>query len=164
MKNLKHNERGFGLLLPLIIVTVLAVVALIAWAVYSKQTTNNQTNNSTAKGDVLMIVRYAGGLCPNNQVCSTDHKIYDDGTFENHTKLSVTEVDQLKDTISTTDFLRYQDNPEPACESFHDGTDEILVFPQKYSDKTFTLCQLQIPANDPAISFINKLVQSHEIR
>lgn len=164
MKNLKHNERGFGLLLPLIIVVVLAVGALVVWAVYSKQTPDNQTNNSTTKGDVLMIVRYAGGLCPNNQVCSTDHKVYDDGTFENHTKLSAADVSQLKETINSTDFLKYQDNPEPACQSFHDGSDEILVFPQKHPDKTFTLCQLQIPANDPAISFINGLIQSHEIR
>lgn len=163
MKNLRPSESGFGLLLPIAIVAMLAVAAFVAWLIYAKQTANNQLEKPVAKGDVVMIVRYAGGLCPNNQICSTDYKVYDDGTFENHAKLSTKDLSQLKETINNTDFLGYKANPEPACPSFHDGLDKILLFPQKYPDKTFTLCQLQIPANDPAISFINGLIQKQEI-
>lgn len=162
MKKLRHGEGGFGLLLPIAIVAALVVAVLVVWLIYAKQTANNQLETPDAKGDVVMIVRYAGGLCPDNQICSTDYKVYDDGTFENHAKLSAKDLSQLKETINNTDFLKYNANPEPACPSFHDGLNEILLFPQKYSDKTFTLCQLQIPANDPAISFINELIQKQE--
>jgi hypothetical protein len=74
------------------------------------------------------------------------------------------EVADLKQIINSTDFTMYAPNPQPNCPSFVDGTDLVLLFPQKYGDRMFTTCMLEIPANDKAFTHINNLLQSHYIQ
>lgn len=113
--------------------------------------------------DALMTLTSSGGYCagPCEHVV---YNLYESGEFESHTKLSNSEVAQLKDIINNTDFLKYGENPNPKCPSFVDGSDQVLLFPQKYGYKTFTLCMLGIPEDDPAFKFIEKLIKSHAIQ
>lgn len=117
-------------------------------------------NNQSSSSEVLMVVSYVGGLCPEG-VCRSDHNLYGSGAFDDHTPLNSNEITQLEQVITSTDFLSYKENPDPACQSFVDGSDLTLAFPQKYPDKSFTLCTLQIPTGDTAISFITNLIERH---
>lgn len=160
---LKFKQR-IWLLIALVTVTILSLVAIVYGVTRPSQTVDPlaDPNTSASSTEVLMVVKYIGGLCPNNQVCSQEYKLYADGIFDEHTKLSSSEVSQLKTVINETDFLQYKQNPNPACASAYDGADEVLVFPQKYTDKSFTICALEIPSNDTAISFINDLIEAHK--
>lgn len=158
---MKTKKQGFSVVEALIILVVIGLVTSVSWYVYSHRNSASISENQSVSSKTLMTVSYAGGLCSNNEVCSSEYKLYEDGTFQNHTKLNSKEATQLKETISNTDFLKYQKNPKPNCPSYSDGSDEILSFPQKYPDKSFKLCELQIPSDDPAITFINNLIQNH---
>jgi prepilin-type N-terminal cleavage/methylation domain-containing protein len=154
---MKKNPNGFSLIEGLLALVIIGVIVSVGWYAYSR----SNTANGPVSTEPLMIVRYAGGLCSDGKVCSSEYKLYEDGSFQGHTKLESQEVTQLKEIISNTDFLEYKNNPKPNCASAYDGTDEFLTFPQKYPDKSFMLCGLQIPHDDPAINFINGLIQNH---
>lgn len=107
-----------------------------------------------------MVVTSSGGMCAH----SCDHPIYnlyESGIFEGHKKLNGFEVSQLKNILDTTDLTQYGPSVNPHCESFVDGFDQVLLFPQKYGNKTFTVCMLNIPQNDKAFSYINQLLKTH---
>ncbi len=108
-----------------------------------------------------MIVGYSGGLCADGNECSGINKLYSDGKFENRTDVNKKELAELNKIIESTNFTNYPKNPYPHCPSASDGSDEFLEFPQKYPDKSFKLCELQIPPNDPAITYINNLIDNH---
>lgn len=110
-----------------------------------------------------MTVTSSGGMCA-KECEHSSHNLYDDGRFEGHTKLNSSEVAELKNIIETTDFLKYGANPRPDCQSFVDGFDQVLLFPQKYGDKSFTPCMLDIQEDDPAFSYISKLLKNHYIQ
>ena len=159
--------RSSSIFWPLLVIAVF-IMATLAWALYHEHMFSRLSDTLTPpKGEVLMIVSYQGGLCPNSSnnggVCSSQYKVYSGGTFELHTKLSAKEIAKLEETITNTDFLQYQTNPHPNCPSYSDGEDEILSFPQKYPNKSFTVCQLLIPKNDPGITFINELIENHQV-
>jgi hypothetical protein len=135
---------------PLVIVALIILIG----GVYLWQT-------GKPSGAVMMKVIYRGGLCSTGNICESSHRLYENGVFEGHTKLNRTELNKLKATITNTDFLGYGVNPRPNCQSAVDGSDEVLEFPQKYPGQSFTLCLLNIPANDSAVSYINKLIDDH---
>lgn len=164
MKNYNKNNSGFGLIETLIIALLVIILGLASWYVYShrKKNPSSASENQSITTKPLMTVSYVGGLCSNNKVCSSKYNLFDDGSFQQHKKLSALEVAQLKETINKTDFLNYQQNSKPNCPSYVDGSDEILAFPQKYPGKSFKLCELQIPTNDTSINFINGLIKTHQ--
>lgn len=158
---MKNNQKGFGIV-P--IIAALLVIVIVGVIVYqSKNKSQDIDSVVTYDSRALMTVTSSGGLC--NGPCNHPvHNLYDNGKFEGYNKLSSSEVSQLKNIIDATDFTKYSPNPSPHCQSFVDGLDQVLLFPQKYNDKTFTTCMLDIPENDKAFSYINKLLDSHYIQ
>ncbi len=107
-----------------------------------------------------MIVTSSGGLC-SGPCRNTIDNLYENGKFGDFKPLSSSEILKLKNIIETTDFLMYASNSNPNCQSFVDGSDQVLLFPQKYGNKTFIPCKLDIPKNDVAFSYIYQLLKSH---
>lgn len=158
---MKDNQKGFGVIFVGIILLVVIIIAGAGFVVYrSKQTTDPVKSIDSRP---LMTVTYRGGLC--NGLCNHPvYNLYDSGEFEGYKRLSSSEVSELKHIINTTNFTKYGDNPHPGCQSSVDGLDQVLLFPQKYGNKTFTTCMLDIPENDKAFSYINRLLESHYIQ
>ena len=67
----------------------------------------------------------------------------------------------MKSVIKDTDFFKYGLKRPSRCESDFDGSDQVLLFPQKYGNKEFTTCAMNIPVNDPAFAYINGLLETH---
>jgi hypothetical protein len=154
---------------PLLIalsLTALAVAGFVGWFVFFNQSPKAPSVTPGVNSQVVMVVKYVGGLCPSYDSkggCSTEYKLYDDGNFEGHYKVSSDEINRLKATIEGSDLTTYKTKSNPKCQSFVDGQDEVLSFPQKYPDQTFTTCMLEIPSNDSLISLVHSLIQSHEV-
>ncbi len=111
--------------------------------------------------NTILVVTSSGGMCSGG--CNhPKYRILNDGTFEGHRKLSSSEVSELKEVINDTDFTEYTTNIDPKCQSFVDGSDEVLIFPNKHGDNRFTTCMLNIPENDKAYSFIHNLLNISE--
>lgn len=161
---MRKNQKGFGLVLALILIVLVAVVIAGLMVYKSKQESSKETESTISYNSAaLMTVTSSGGLCAS--ACNHPvYNLYESGKFEDHKKLNSSEVSRLKNTIEDTDFLKYKPNPNPKCESFYDGSDQVLLFPQKYGDKTFTTCMLDIPTDDPAFTYIDKLLESHYIK
>ena len=174
MRNSKPYSLGFVHIILLFVVFVISLI--LGWFVLSKynvvkapqdndveqvDSEKEPVDNEVSDTDVLMIVRYEGGLCAENKICSEKYNLYGDGSFDEHTKLTSSELKKLKQLINKTDFLKYEKETDPDCQSFVDGSDEILEFPSKYPNKSFTLCTLQIPSDDKAINYINELIEKH---
>jgi hypothetical protein len=165
MKKLRREANGFALLEILLGVAIVIAIGLATYILYQKnhQSTGTSTvATSTTNNSVIMVLDYTGGLCASGNTCSNQYNLYADGTFQKHTKLTTTEVSDLKKVIAETDFSKYPKNPKPNCPSYVDGSDESLAFPQKYKATSFKLCELVIPASDPAITFINNLIDTHQ--
>jgi hypothetical protein len=161
---MKNNQNGFGIVFGIITLLVVIVIAGAGLMIYrSKHNAQDAGPTKSYDSQALMTVTSSGGLC--NGPCNHPvYNLYDNGKFEGYKKLSGSEVSELKQIISTTDFTKYGPNPHPSCQSFVDGSDQVLLFPQKYGNKTFTTCMLDIPENDKAFSYINKLLESHYIQ
>lgn len=176
IRNSKLYNLGFVHIVFLFVAFVIALI--LGWSVLSiynvvKAPQDNEVkqvdseakpvDNEVSESDILMVVRYQGGLCADNKICSEEYKLYGDGSFDEHTDLSSSELKKLKQLINKTDFLKYEKETNPNCQSFVDGSDEILEFPSKYPDKSFTLCTLQIPSDDETINYINALIEKHKV-
>lgn len=161
---MKNNQNGFGILPIIVALLVIVIVGVAGVMVYqTKHKSDDIDSIKTYDTHALMTITSSGGMC--NGPCNHPvHNLYDNGKFEDYKKLSSSEVSQLKNIIDTTDFTKYSPNPSPHCQSFVDGSDQVLLFPQKYGNKTFTTCMLDIPENDKAFSYINKLLDSHYIQ
>lgn len=154
----RKNNRLLILILVGLFIIIITAVGLFVYR--SKQKSQDAGSGISYKPSALMVVTSQGGLCAGpceHQV----YNLYDSGKFEGYKKLSREEVSKLKEVIESTDFLKYGPNPNPRCESFVDGSDQVLLFPQKYGDKTFTPCMMDIPANDTAFMYINSLLRTH---
>lgn len=168
-RNFKSYNLGYVHIILLLGIFIIALI--LGWFTFSKYNVVKAPKDSDAglvdsdinisESDVLMIVRYEGGLCAENKICSEEYKMYGDGSFDEHTDLSSSELKKLKQLINKTDFLKYEKETDPDCQSFVDGSDEILEFPSKYPDKSFTLCTLQIPSDDETFDYINDLIHEH---
>jgi hypothetical protein len=161
---MKNNQNGFGIILSMVAILVVAIVAGAGFLVYrSRHKAQETASVKPYDSQALMTVTSSGGLC--NGPCNhTVHNLYDNGKFEDYKKLSSSEISQLKNIIEVTDFTKYGPKPNPHCQSFVDGSDQVLLFPQKYGNKAFTTCMLDIPENDKAFSYINELLESHYIQ
>lgn len=157
---MKSKQHGFGLAILIFIFLIVSVVGVAGFIVYQVKYRDKKISSENSKP--LMIVTADGGLCAGSCFHSVNN-LYDSGKFDKYKKLNSSEVSELRHIINTTDFLKYGSNANPKCGSFVDGEDQVLLFPQKYGNKTFTPCMLDIPENDPAFSFINKLLKSHYI-
>lgn len=156
---MNHKLSGHGRLPIIIAILLFAGLIAVMFSLNRDKTQSTQNSDSRA----LMSVTSSGGMC--NGPCGYPvHNLYDSGKFDGHKNLSSTEVLQLKNIIDTTDFTKYGPNPSPKCESFADGFDRVLLFPQKYGNTTFTTCMLNIPENDEAFSYINKMLDSHYLQ
>lgn len=167
MKPARRAQDGFGTVIIVCLIGVLAGLSAAGWAVYQYQTKARLADQKyTPSGEVLMIVGHRGGLCASSdnsvEACNRRDNLYANGAFENHTALKSSEIVKLRSIITETDFLKYKKKAYPYCESYVDGTDTVLIFPQKYPRKAFTLCELDIPAKDPTIKYMNDLIQAHQ--
>jgi len=77
------------------------LVVLFVWLFASSRFTG------VANGGIVMVVRYEGGLCPDNSMCSSEYKLYENGVFDGHDRASSQEISELQRVIDQTDFLQY---------------------------------------------------------
>lgn len=154
-----YNKNPKLLIISLIILNVL-FLGLIIWLTYSHY---QRVSFESDGNNVVMIVKYSGGLCANNQICQSSNKIYSNGTYQGNKSLTKNEVATLSNYINTTDFNNFDKNPSPKCQSFVDGSDLVLEFPQKYPNKSFTPCMLSIPKDNPTMLYINNLISTHQV-
>jgi hypothetical protein len=159
------NQRGFGAAWIILLLVAIGILGVCGRLLYqsSRDTSVAPVTSKNQSLKPLMIVTSSGGDCdgPCNHPI---YKLYEDGTFEGHKKLTSAEGSELKKLISQTDFLKYSLNTTPKCQSFVDGADQQLLFPHKYEDKTFTPCMLNIPSDDTTFSYITNLIKSHSIK
>ena len=152
------------ILILILVSLVLGSAATTGYFVYkAHQKSVNAAYGPDYNPDALMTVTSSGGLCAS--ACNyPTYNLYENGKFEGYKRLSGSEVSKLKDIIKDTDFTRYGPNPHPKCESFYDGSDQVLLFPRKYGGKTFTTCMMDIPDHDPAFGYIDRLLESHYVQ
>ncbi len=162
---MKKQQAGFGGISILLLLVVLGIIGTIGWLMYQTDHKPDKTSGASKPqhGVALMIVTSSGGLC-DGPCKHPRYYLYDDGIFEGYKKLTGSEVSQLKHILDNADLVKYAPNPQPHCESFVDGWDQVLLFPQKYGDQTFTPCMLAIPSSDPTFTFIDNLLESHALR
>jgi hypothetical protein len=154
---MKHKRILILAFLLLLILSYVAIVAIKSKFKYREADLAKSVDKSA-----LMTVTSSGGMCAGT--CNHPaYNLYETGKFEGHSKLTSSEVTGLKQTITVTNFEKYAPNPKPNCQSFVDGVDQVLFFPQKYGNKPFTVCMLDIPVDDEAFLDINKLIDSHHI-
>lgn len=113
----------------------------------------------------LVKVEYSGGLCQTDdgagKICSSTETIYTSGLYTGGSKLSETEIVELERLIEQSDLNSIPPNQNPNCPSFSDGQDLSFVYPTKYDEQRFTLCQLSTAETDPLLSYTTKLVTEH---
>lgn len=162
---MKKKQIGFSLAAILIALVLVSIVGVAGWWVY-KSNKKNDEHVSVKFYDptALMVATYSGGWCSNGPCNHPTYSLYEDGAFEGHTKLSSSELAQLKKIITDTDFSKYSPKLNPLCNSSSDGRDQVLIFPKKYGNRTFTPCQLDTQGNDAAFSYINGVIESHYIQ
>ncbi|MBL8159050.1 hypothetical protein JNJ66_01190 [Candidatus Saccharibacteria bacterium] len=109
----------------------------------------------------LMVISYTGGMCAGGQTCHSEHAIYEDGTFIGMSRLSPDEVSKLKRLVAETKIPTYKERKQAYCQSYADGLDLSVAFPQRYPGKTYTLCKLDMPIDDPIDTYIGELISNH---
>ncbi len=114
----------------------------------------------TVNRGTVMVVGYQGGLCSDGE-CSVEYKLYENGVFEGHKKVSNEELAVLKQVIDKTYFLEYSFDSNAFCQSYADGQDLVLTFPGRYEDQSFRPCSLAIPSDDTSIQYIKDFITNH---
>ena len=142
------------------LIFVLAGVISIALIVATTWFVTSGGFVSTLNKGTVMVVGYQGGLCPEGE-CSVEYKLYENGVFEGHKKVSVDEVAKLKQVLNQTDFLQYSLDENAFCQSYADGQDLVLKFPGRYEDKSFRPCSLDIPSDDTSIQYIKGFISRY---
>lgn len=156
---MKLNRKYSKTTLFIISILILGIAVAAGYMVY-----RSKHKDHTISTHALMVVTYTGGMCGYGPCNASVYNVYENGTFENNKKLNSSEVDKLKEIINTTDFLAYKPKSlATGCPSAVDGTDLGLMFPAKYGEKTFKPCEMDIPKNDTAITYIEDLIKSHYI-
>ncbi|MBN9397751.1 hypothetical protein BGO18_03830 [Candidatus Saccharibacteria bacterium 47-87] len=150
-KKVKPNK---GIIIAICLASFVLVV-LFVWLFASSRFTG------VANGGIVMVVRYEGGLCPDNSMCSSEYKLYENGVFDGHDRASSQEISELQRVIDQTDFLQYDFDKNAVCQSYMDGQDLVLQFPDKYENQSFRPCSLHIPAHDTSIQYIEDFIESH---
>lgn len=125
---------------------------------------------ASLRGDVVMIVSGRGGMCPSGPCNYDQYKLFESGEFEYHQNLDRSELDRLEEIISKPGFEDM--NPSSYqifCDSFVDGRDLVLTFPQKYGAKEFIPCEMSPRQKladgsytDPDIAYIVSLIRSDD--
>lgn len=162
---MKHNQDGFGLMVLLVTLLVVAIAGVTGVLIYRLNNDPQKTNSEmTPDTRAIMAVTANGGLCSDGPCAHPVRSLYDNGEFEDSRKLSDSEVTQLKKIINETDFTKYGANSGLSCQSAVDGSDRVLLFPAKYGNKTFTPCMLDIPKDDSAFVYINQLLITHYLQ
>lgn len=162
---MRKNQTGFGLM-PVLGALLIVFIIGFAGALVYQANYRFRGNKSAQTHDsrTIMTVGWSGGLCADGPCNDTRSSLYDSGEFEGYTSLDASEVSELKAIIDAIDFASYERKLDPQCASFVDGQDQVLQFPQKYGDRKFVACTLDIPGNDKAFSYINDLLASHRIK
>ena len=110
------------------------------------------------KPTVLVEVNYTGGLCSTGKVCNITEKIYTNGKYTSHPKLSSGQIERITQEIEKSDLNSLKPNREPDCPSFVDGQDVSFIFPDKYGDQKFTLCQIENYKTVPLFSYLLSII------
>lgn len=138
-----------------ILIILVGIILLSNLTVLAVVYINNQ-ESIKRDSQALMIITGSGGMC-DGPCDHSRYRVFDDGIYENNKKLTASQINQLKQAINDTDFLRYGLKANPTCPSFADGVDTVLIFPQKYKDKEFVLCRMDIPDDDKTFDVIDSI-------
>ena len=153
----------------IVIAAIVIVTGLVGTAVVINNTPRRHSMKNTEFGivyapDAVMSITNNGGLCASPGCVHETYNIYDDGEFDDHKKLSRTEISRLKQIIDSTNFKQYARKSDPNCQSIMDGIDLVLLFPQKHGSETFYPCTLDIARDDETFIYIDQLLKSRGFR
>ncbi|HEX8226866.1 MAG TPA: hypothetical protein VF572_03285 [Candidatus Saccharimonadales bacterium] len=122
-----------------------------------------QADNVEKTADNVVFVRVQqGGLCPgadgSGKMCRDEATLYSNGDFGTKS-LTAEQVAEARSRIAAADFSSYieKSSDEASCPSDTDGSDIAYRFPAKQGDKLFTVCKLNIPANDRLFTYLQTL-------
>ncbi len=124
---------------------------VIFWAIGKSQ---EEKESNIQKDRVVMIVTSRGGMCANGPCQHSRYSLYEDGRFEGHEKLSVSEVASIKRIASKTSFSTMSaPEQDRECDSYVDGQDTVLIFPTIYGDRQFVPCEMLSDENYATSSY-----------
>lgn len=142
-----------GIIIAVCLISI-GLIAVVVWLFASDRLA------SVANGGVVMVVRYEGGLCPDDP-CASEDKLYENGFFDGHERVSSQELSELKQVLNQTDFLQYSFDKNAFCQSYADGQDLVVEFPGRYDNKSFRPCSLDIPNGDTSIQYVKDFIANH---
>lgn len=123
------------------IVTLSIATGIILWSIGKAQEENEK---AIKKDHVVMIVTSRGGMCSDGPCSHPSYSLYDDGSFEGHDSLTKSEVESIKRIATKANFSKMSVPAEDRrCDSYADGQDTILIFPNIYGDRQFVPCEMQ---------------------
>ncbi len=107
-----------------------------------------------------MIVTSRGGFCPNEH-CNPRYSLYEDGKFENHQSLTKTEVARIKKIASKLSFsMMTVSEQDRQCNSYVDGQDTVLIFPNIHGNKQFVPCEMTTGRDGNDLDYILSLIRT----
>lgn len=142
------------------IVSVSVIIFSIAAAVIVWSINKNREENPTKNDQVVMIVTSRGGLCPDER-CNPRYSLYEDGKFENHQNLTKAEVAKIKEIASKPSFsMMTVPEQNQQCNSFTDGQDTVLIFPNIHGNRQFVPCEMTTEIDGSDLDYILSLISS----
>lgn len=156
----KHaNNSSHKWLWPTIIsasvIIISIITAIIVWSI------SKNGDESPVKNDhVVMIVTSRGGLCPNGPCNHPRYSLYENGQFEDHQRLSSADITKIKEIVSDPSFSAMTIPAQDRwCESYMDGQDTVLIFPNIHGDKQFVTCEMTTGKDGNDLDYILSLIR-----
>ena len=138
------NKSSRKWLWPTIIIASVVILGIatgvILWSIAKSQ---DEKKSGVNKDQVVMIVTSRGGMCSDGPCDHKRYSLYEDGRFESHMKLTKSEVASIKRIAAKTSFgTMSAPEDERQCDSYVDGEDVVLIFPNIYGDRQFVPCEM----------------------
>ena len=132
------------------------VIAVVLYAI-----SFNDIQNLADGDEVLVEVIYSGGMCVDGS-CYSSNSIYGNGVYTDHKRLTKDEVSELNKLINESDLDNLKMGPEYtySCPSFADGADLSFVFPTKYGETQFKLCEIEDYESQPLLVYLEDLIST----
>ncbi len=93
----------------------------------------------------LVKIHTRGGLCPNNEICSSTVEIKADGTITGSNKTARVSIDlaeALENAINKTNFQQIKGNPYMGlCPTAYDGVETIYTFYTLKGSEEISSCE-----------------------
>jgi hypothetical protein len=142
----------------LAVVAFVAVLGIVVFTIYrlSYKEVPPVSNPATVNKYIILTRSYVRGMCASGEgACDygSEH-LYSDGTF-GQKKIKMSDVAKIEEEVHKNKWAQYSAAKNPNCPSFADGSDISYIFPS--DPKTYTVCMIDIPANDPLLIALDKL-------